>query len=59
MDPNQQIKKFMPAVGMSYELEQKAANLAQTGKYEHKIDIDEKAKKKLEAQGSFLNVFLN
>jgi len=56
MDPNQQIKRFMPAVGMSYELEQNAANMAQQGRYEHRIDIDEKAKKKLDAQASFLNV---
>ena len=56
MVPNQQIKKFMPTVGMSYELEQKAANLAEIGKYEHNIDIDEKAKKKLDSQGSFLNL---
>lgn len=56
MDPNEQIKKFMPAVGMSYELEQKAASLAQNGRFEHKIEINELAKKKLESQGSFLNI---
>lgn len=56
MDPNQQIKKFMPAVGYSYEIEQKAAKMAQNGKYEHKIDIDENAKKKVDVQASFLNI---
>ena len=56
MDPNEQIKKFMPAVGMSYELEQKAASLAQKGRFEHKIEINELAKKKLDVQASFLNV---
>ena len=56
MDPNEQIKKFMPAVGMSYELEQKAANLAQNGRFEHKIEINELAKKKLDTQASFLNI---
>ena len=56
MDPNEQIKKFMPAVGMSYELEQKAANLAQNGRFEHKIEINELAKKKLDSQASFLNI---
>ena len=56
MESNPQIKKLMGIVGMSYELEQKEANLAETGKYEHNVDIDKKAKKKLDSQGSFLNV---
>lgn len=56
MDPNMQIQKFLPAVGYSYEIEHKAAKMAQNGKFEHKIDIDENAKKKLDIQASFLNI---
>ena len=47
MDPNEQIEKFMPAVGYSYEIEHKSAKIARNGNYEHKIDINEYAKKKL------------
>ena len=88
MDPKIQVKKFMPAIGISIENKEKANQqdvilnngekkiqykidtiikrnrenveytnkLAQEGKYEHKIDINEIAKKKMEIQGSFINI---
>ena len=45
MDPNIQIKKFMPAFGYFYEIEHKEAKMSQNVKFEHKIDIDENTKK--------------
>ena len=55
MDPNTQIRKFMPALGQSYQNEEKAAKLAREGKYVHQVDINEEAKKRILIQGSFLN----
>ena len=45
MDLNLQIQKFIPALGYSYEIEHKAVKMTQNGNFEHKIDIDENAKK--------------
>lgn len=55
MEPNEQIRKFMPAIGYSYQNEEKAAKLAQEGKYIYNIDINEKAKKQTMIKANFLN----
>ena len=45
MKSNQQIKKFILAVGYSNKTGHKKEKMAQNGKFEHKIDIDENEKK--------------
>lgn len=55
MDPKTQISKYMPAIGYSYQNEEKATKLAREGKYTHTIDINELAKRKMLIQSSFMN----
>ena len=44
MDPQAQLNHFMPAIGQADYNAQKAAKLAEEGKYKHVIDINENAK---------------
>lgn len=46
----------MPAIGIPYEFEQKAVKFVKNVKYDHKIDIDEMEKRKMDVQSSYLNI---